>query len=271
LLQIVEELGPLMSPKDQQEICDSLTNGTYMAICYALLRSDPSECDQIRGEGAALERELCIGSVAEITCFRLTDVPERDACLYEIAVTHDGFLACASISDANYAMRQECYALATKDASYCDRIADPERRQACYDSVSGKATTGADDASSATPAPTAGVADPAKAGQTWTGTFPDYPGSSITFTVTADGKLTGSGVVPNAISGATATITVGKSSAGSSEWRGDMEMKTEGGTVNFDAMSALQWDEEPDWTVKIVGGRLVGHIENFGDFVLDPQ
>ncbi len=263
LLGIVEKFGSLLEEKALLDTCKAIGDPMTQAVCTGVATSNPSQCDGLAGPGTELDRDLCVGYVVETMCLRLSAGFERDTCQMDLAKGYGSVFACASIGERD--MRQSCYALTSGNAAYCDRITDPGKAQACRDRLAGKTT-------SAAASPTASLAAvDAQAGQTWSGSFKKMPGSTLTFTLTASGELSGSGIVPNALSQATAVLAVKQSSVGTSKWNGTATAKLEGGVANFDALGgALTWTDEPSWTARSDGSTLVGQMDNFGDFELSP-
>jgi hypothetical protein len=183
------------------------------------------------------------------------------------ATKNGNIWACASILEND--LRQECYALTSKDASYCDRITDPDRAQACRDKLAGKtAKPSASATASATATTDTSSADAPPAGTNWSGAFTGKAGSNLSLYLKGDGTLTGTGVVPNALSGGTATLVVEQSSKGTTKWSGKMKATLDGGGVGYDALGSTEWSDKPAWTARVEGNKLKGSVDNLGDFEL---
>lgn len=259
LLGIVEQLGLLMDEKAQLDICQALTDPLNQAVCTALAMLDPSQCNGLQGDTAVLDRELCIGSVAETMCFRLPKGPEHDQCLMGIATRHDASLACASIGEHD--VRWLCQAVALKDATLCARIADPVSAKACRDRVS-SAQAGAATASPSA-APSAGA---------WYGTLAGADGSPLDgswlrLTLGASGQLTGSGHAPKlpGTADGPVSLTVISSTARTDSWSGEMKIeRQDDGTIEMDALAGLASSDTVGWTARRDGDRLTGTVGSAG-------
>jgi hypothetical protein len=265
LLGIVEQLGWLAEEEPMLGVCKAIADPLDQGICYGVARSDPGLCAGINGEVAAMERELCIGSVAETLCFRGPIAPERDACLMKLAVKVRGplglGLACASIQDDD--QRHLCSALVALDPRGCDRILDPATAADCRKRIQ-QASSG----------PTGATGPATVGGQTWSGAFPAVSGSSLRLSLGADGQLTGSGTVPVTDNPALSAValTVTSSTGGPDAWNGDMSVVLVGkdGKVQMDALSGLASSDAVGWRATRSGDQLVGTVDQYGDFVLSP-
>jgi hypothetical protein len=121
------------SKKQDPSVCDKTSPGR-LDMCYiwvAVSQGNSSLCDKVQGD---LGRDVCYQSVAEITLnyslcdkFSRRDYAYKD-CIEEMAkLTADSSICEQQEPDSKYF----CYAEATRDASFCDKITSWGDRMDC--------------------------------------------------------------------------------------------------------------------------------------------
>lgn len=107
------------------QICTGEMTGLERRICLAIANEKAEECDR-----AALPEDVlaCKGFFVQNQCRKLSG-GELQACLRDTSIANKAPLGCMMIEDLD--VRNECYAKASGDAEFCERITNEARRENC--------------------------------------------------------------------------------------------------------------------------------------------
>ena len=124
-LSLVTDFLDLLDKKWMENICSREMTGLERRICLSLAKDSAVECDR-----ASTPEDImaCKGYYVHQKCKGL-DGGELQACLRDTSIANKAPLGCMNLEDPD--VRNECYATASGDATFCTRITNQARREGC--------------------------------------------------------------------------------------------------------------------------------------------
>lgn len=124
-LSLVTDFKDMLDKKWMENICSGEMTGLERRICLSLAKDSAVECDR-----ASTPEDImaCKGYYVHQKCKGL-DGGELQACLRDTSMANKAPLGCMNLEDPD--VRNECYATASGDASFCARITNQARREGC--------------------------------------------------------------------------------------------------------------------------------------------
>jgi len=128
-------------------LCQRIDLEASRANCYrvaAILKKDPSICDNITGEAEKENKAWCYSDSISTRehlpyCEKMPNDFYRYTCYAKVAVNSKDVTLCEKISDLKYSgVKDNCYlkiAQETKNSSLCQKITDPETKDECLQTI----------------------------------------------------------------------------------------------------------------------------------------
>ncbi len=124
-LSMVADFKDIIGKGEMEQICIGEVTGYERRLCLSLARDSAAECDSLSAEEDIF---ACKGFYVRQKCKGL-DGGELQACLRDTSISSKAPLGCADLQDPD--IRNDCFARAGGDASYCKQINNTARREAC--------------------------------------------------------------------------------------------------------------------------------------------